>query len=89
MNTDTTQPSAPTPETDQYVSPCIVFHGPQTVSSMVLADFARKLERERDQLREVAKRLGRLLRRRMEAGEFTTEEWEALAEFDRLKEETK
>jgi hypothetical protein len=59
MNTDTTQPATPTPETDQYVSPCIVFHGPQTVSSMVLADFARKLERERDQWREVARRFHR------------------------------
>jgi hypothetical protein len=39
---------------------------------------------ECDQWREVSNRLGRLLRRRMEAGEFTSEEWEALSAFDKM-----
>ena len=47
--------TAPTPETDSVVTPCVVFHGQQSVDSMVLADFARKLERERDALRLEAK----------------------------------
>lgn len=38
----------PTPETDAKVSPCIGFYSCATVP----ADFARKLERERDEARE-------------------------------------
>jgi hypothetical protein len=42
----------PTPETDAKVSPCIGFYSCPTVP----ADFARKLERERDEARELAAR---------------------------------
>jgi hypothetical protein len=50
MENDTQQSAdAPTPETDAVVTSCVVFHGPQSVDNMVLADFARKLERERDE----------------------------------------
>jgi hypothetical protein len=52
---------APTPETDSVVTPCVVFHGPQSVDSMVLADFARRLERERNHWRGEALEQARLL----------------------------
>lgn len=53
-------------------------------------DFARKLERERDQWRECAERLDARLRKSTDYTPYATykDNQQALAEFDRLKEET-
>jgi hypothetical protein len=81
MNTTTQQPDAGTPETDAQA-----YREPQWSAAVVVpVEFARKLERERDQWREVARRLHRAVGPNGGCIDMPALRG-AIAEFERLKE---